>query len=189
MKKISLFSITIFIFALVVNKGYAQISKQQQDSTTVSAQVVQAPNNKTVFNLNLSGFITPLANIQLLINNFPIRAITADQNGNFYFTAVQIQSGLDKFCFDAFDPKKVGESYTCLNISPANADVTLNNIFLPPTMALERSQITYGDQVVVQGYTMPFASVLVHLNTGQIVTAKADKAGYYNIAVKNLKPG
>jgi hypothetical protein len=65
----------------------------------------------------------------------------------------------------------------------------MRDIFLPPTIGLQRSQIAAGGDAVVFGYTMPGAIVTIHLQDGKSFTVTADATGYYEYTLKNLKAG
>ena len=140
------------------------------------------------FFLNLYGFISPFASVVLSSNGSYITGVTADAQGNFSFTQILINKGFSNFCLDAIDFKRVGESYTCFNIAPATASVTMKDIFLPPTLGLSRTTVNVGGSATAFGYTMPGAIVTLHINN-QTLTATADASGYYEFKLDNLKVG
>ena len=186
--KIFLITIVLSIVSIgicIPQNAFAQVTDlNAQGSASVSAQV-----GSHLTYLNISGYISPYASIDLLINNFPIRNVVADENGNFSFTAVQIQTGLSQLCFDAHDFQRIGESYSCISLTPSVSDVTINNIFLPPTSALKSTQINIGQYEEVVGYSMPFATITIHLNNSQTFSAIADKTGFYSYKIGNLIAG
>jgi hypothetical protein len=140
------------------------------------------------FYLNLSGYISPFASVVLTSNGIFMKATTADAQGNFSFSQVLITKGFSQFCLDAIDFKRIGESYTCFSIPPATASVTMQDIFLPPTLGLSRTKINEGGSATAFGYTMPNAKVTLHIN-GELLTVYADAGGYYEFVLKNLKVG
>lgn len=152
------------------------------NSTTVSATVGQ-------YYLNITGYIAPFASIVLLSNDQPLKTTTADLNGYFSFSSVLISKGFSGFCLDAVDVKRLGESYKCFSFAPANKDVSMQNLFLPPTLGLQRGEINQGDQAVMWGYSMPGANVVIHFSNGQTYTVTADSSGYYEIRTTIDKAG
>lgn len=150
-------------------------------STSVSASLGD-------FYLNLSGYIAPFASIVLTSDGVYLRATTADEKGYFFITEVLIKKGFSKFCFDAVDFKRLGESFSCITIPPAKANVTMKDIFLPPTLGLSRSEITAGSSTVAYGYSMPGALVTLHFGN-KIYQVVADSTGYYQIVLKDVKAG
>lgn len=150
-------------------------------STTVSGSVGD-------FYLNVTGYIAPFASIVLTSQGVYLRATTADQFGYFTISQVLIKKGFSSFCFDAVDFRRLGESFSCINIPPANAAVSLKNIFLPPTLGLSRSQIAEGASTVAWGYSMPGALVTLRVND-QTYKTYADSTGYYQVVLQSVKAG
>ena len=165
-------------------------------TANVSAQykLPQGAQNTTVsgrlgdYYLNLSGYIAPFASIVLYSDGIYLRATTADQFGYFTISEVLIKQGFSKFCFDAVDFKRLGESYSCMKISPASGNVTIKDIFLPPTLGLSRTTIAAGSSAIAFGYSMPGALVTLHFG-GKTYTTYADSTGYYQFVVQDVKAG
>ncbi len=162
---------------------YAQMSlPKAKHNTGVSAKVGQ-------YYLNLSGWISPYASVVLTSDGIFLRSTTADSKGNFYITGVLIKAGFSSFCLEAIDFKRLGDSYTCFKLKPAAGDITMKDIFLPPTLGLSRNEIGENEEAIAFGYTMPGAKVKLYLNNGQIIETTADSEGYYEFKLKNLKAG
>lgn len=175
-------SIIIFLF-LVLSlfnpiRAYA-ISKQA--SVGVSGSVGE-------FYLNISGFISPFASVVMTSDGVFIRATVADENGNFSISQVLIKQDFSHFCLDAVDFKRIGESFTCFSFPPANSNITMTDIFLPPTLGLSRSEIAEWADTVAFGYTMPGALVTLNINNKKLNTT-ADANGYYQFNLSKLKAG
>jgi hypothetical protein len=105
------------------------------------------------FLFNISGQISPNASIVLIIDGVTARATVADANGYFSISGVLIKEGFSHFCLDAIDFKRLGESYTCFDIPPAQQSVTMKDIFLPPTLGLSRNVIAEGASVTAYAGT------------------------------------
>lgn len=140
------------------------------------------------FYLSLSGYISPFASIVLTSDGIFIRATVADQYGNFSISQILIKRGFSHFCLDAIDFRRIGESFTCFSIPPAQGSVIIKDIFLPPTLGLSRTEIAEGSEAVAFGYTMPGAIVTLNID-GKKLTTTADKTGYYEFHLKGLKAG
>jgi hypothetical protein len=160
-------------------------------STPVVQAGFQVPAQAQVgkFYLNLSGYISPYASVVLTIDGIFVRATVADAGGNFSISGVLIKEGFSHFCLEAVDFKRLGDSYTCFDIPPAKGDVTMKEIFLPPTLGLSKNVIAEGGETLAFGYTMPGAQVTLYLSNGQKLTTFADETGYYVFHIKNLKAG
>lgn len=177
----ALFVLILFIlfntrsaFAITFPPGHANVN--------VSASVGQ-------FYISLSGFIAPYASVVLTSDGNIIRSTVADSKGNFYLSQILVKQGFDHFCLDAVDVKRLGQSEACFKISPVTGDYTKNNIFLPPTIGLFRTQINAGSNAIIWGYSMPGAVVTVHSSDGQTYTATAGKDGFYQITAYIAKAG
>src|ERR1035437_3125257 len=160
-------------------------------STPVVQAGFQVPAQAQVgkFYLNLSGYISPYASVVLTIDGIFVRATVADAGGNFSISGVLIKEGFSHFCLEAVDFKRLGDSYTCFDIPPAKGDVTMKEIFLPPTLGLSKNVIAEGGETLAYGYTMPGAEVTLYLSNGQKLTTYADSTGYYIFHIKGLKAG
>ncbi|MCL6096363.1 MAG: carboxypeptidase-like regulatory domain-containing protein [Patescibacteria group bacterium] len=172
------------IFILLILNSYFIYLKPAEAGFKVP---VQAQVGK--FYLNLSGYISPYASVVLTIDGVFIRATVADAGGNFSISGVLIKEGFSKFCLEAVDFKRLGDSFTCFAVPPAKGDVTMTKIFLPPTLGLSKNVIAEGGETLAFGYTMPGAEVTLYLSNGQKLTTFADSTGYYIFRIKGLKAG
>lgn len=172
-----------FLFTAGFKPSFAQYRDPQGFfQTRVSASVGQ-------YYLSVSGFASPYASIVLSSSEGMLSSAVADKDGNFYFTKILIKQGLNKICLTTVDFKRIGESEACTNISPANQNIELKNIFLPPTIGLQRKEIRAGSEAVVFGYTMPGATVTIYIDKNQTVQVVADSSGFYTYTIKNVKAG
>jgi hypothetical protein len=138
--------------------------------------------------LSISGYIAPFASIVLYADGAFLRSTVADEKGYFLIPEILVKEGLAKICFDAVDFRRLGESYSCLAIKPITGPTTIDNVFLPPTLGLSRSEIAAGSSSIAWGYSMPYARVTLHFGN-LIYTTTADSTGYYQIELKNVKAG
>jgi len=141
------------------------------------------------YRLNISGFASPFASVILTIDGVFYRSAVADKDGNFSITDVLIKKGFDSFCLLHVDYKRIGESEACLTVPPATGSITKNDIFLPPTIGLQRAEIEAGSDAVVFGYTMPGATVTIHLKDGKSFNVVADQNGYYEYTLTDVPAG
>ena len=176
--------ISFFLFFLFVSLSYAQIRPPYGGG--LGSRVAGTVGE---YYLNITGFSSPFSSISLYIDNVFIRGTVADENGNFSISQVLIKLGLSKFCLRAIDAKQLGQSESCINFPPASGSFEKKNIFLPPTLALSKSQIPEGSSTLAYGYTMPGAEVTLYLSSGEKLTAKADSSGYFEFVLKDLKAG
>jgi hypothetical protein len=183
-----IFGICCLMLAALVTLCVGQASAQESiplqtfGPFRVSAQVGE-------FYLSVAGYISPYSSVVLISDGVFYRAAVADAYGNFSISQVLIRKGFSHFCLQAVDFRRLGSSETCFEVPPANGDVVMKDIFLPPTIGLQRNEISAGSDAVVFGYTMPGASVVIHLNNGESFTVTADTNGYYEYHIKSVKAG
>ena len=174
----------IIFFANIVftNSAIADTYAPPGQTTTVSATVGS-------YYLSLSGYVAPYASVVLVSNDSALKSTVADANGFFSISNVIVNKGFSQFCLDAVDIKRLGESYTCLQIPAIMDNYSKNNIFLPPTLGVQRTEVNVGDSAVAWGYSMPGATVTVHSSDGRVFTATADNTGYYEVHMKMQQAG
>lgn len=165
-------------------------------SSLVSAQTfkfanppVKVSGSVGEFRLNLSGWMSPFASIVLSSNGIFMASTVADRAGNWSFIDILINKGFSTFCLTAIDFYRLGESVTCFTIKPATQNVTMKDIFLPPTLGLSRNEVPAGGKVFAFGYTMPGSKVYLHLSDGRVLETFADGNGYYVFTLDNLAAG
>lgn len=175
------FLLIAFLFQMV-SPVSAIVNPLKSPPVTVTASVGE-------FHLNISGYASPYASVVLTINGVFIRATVADSHGNFVFSDILIKRGLSGFCLTHVDYKRLGDSEACFTFPPADKDITMKEIFLPPTLGLQRTEIVAGGEAVAFGYTMPGARVTLHLSDGRTFQTTADSTGYYEFHIKNMPSG
>ena len=183
-KLIVIFIVLVISVRMIPSTAHSQAPSAGSASlnSTVSARVGE-------YYLNLYGYGSPFASIVLTIDGTVYRSAVSDENGNFSITGVLIRAGFDGFCLQAVDFKRLGESVTCFTVPPAKESVEMRDIFLPPTIGLQRSTIEAGGDAVIFGYTMPGAEVTINADNGQSFTVMADETGYYEYTLENLEAG
>lgn len=133
--------------------------------------------------LSISGFIAPYASVVLTSDSIFLASTVADANGNFSFSDVVVNSGFSGYCFDAIDQRRLGESYTCFGSEPVTSNTSITGIFLPPTLGVQREEIQLGNNAMFWGYSMPFATIILHISDGSDLHVNTDKSGYYQTTV------
>jgi hypothetical protein len=180
---VSIFLLTTYYMLHTTAQAWAApIKVSVPRSVKVSASVGE-------FRLNLSGWMSPYASIVLSSNGIFMGATVADKGGNWSFIDILINHGFSQFCLTAIDFYRLGESTTCFNIKPADSNVTMQDIFLPPTLGLSRNEVAAGGKVLAFGYTMPGAKVYLHLSDGRTLETFADGNGYYVFSLENIPAG
>lgn len=141
------------------------------------------------YSLSLSGWASPFASIIMRSEGVFYRSTTADGDGFWVINDMTIKENFSSFCLEHIDFRNLGSSTACLTVPPAKSDLSKENIFLPPTISLQRVEISAGGSAVVFGYTMPNAKATIYVSTGEVYEAIADGNGYYELTIDNLPAG
>lgn len=182
MKKIlSILAILNLIFLSISSIAFAKQPQPVKKSVDVSARIGE-------FNLNVSGIVAPYASLSLVSGGNVYKSASADGNGSFSFSEILINRGFSEFCIDVIDWKRVGESYTCFSFPPAASNITIKDVFLPPTLGVNHREVPEGSDVLLSGYTMPGSQVTVHVNSEEVLVS-SDISGRYIYKLKSIKRG
>ena len=141
------------------------------------------------YSLSLHGFASPNASITIKSNNILVSTGNADSKGTFSFTGLPINDSAAAFCFESTDSRRLGTSEGCMTIEPTSDDIVLSDIYLPPTVGLERTTITEGSSGLTYGYSMPDASVIIQVEDGGTHQVQSDNSGRYSYTIANLAVG
>lgn len=184
--------ISVFLVALLIGGaswfGYQTSGTLGSSAASIPSPSITVSGQVGSYYLNASGYISPHASVVLIIDGIFYRSTVAGADGRFSFKDVLIKLGLSRICFEAKDFHNLGDSYSCIDIPPAKGNVTKENIFLPPTLALQRSEIAAGGNTLAFGYTMPGAKVTLHVGD-KLYTTIAGGDGYYEIMLENIPAG
>lgn len=175
-------TIISLLSSLSLSPTFAQTIYPGNSGVSVGARIGE-------FYLSISGYASPYASIVMTIDGVLIRSGVANQDGYFTISQILVSRGLDHFCLATVDFKRIGESEACLNIEPVLQTRIIDNIFLPPTIGVLRSQIQQGEEAVIRGYSVPNATVAIKLKDGQQFTVTTDTTGYYEYKILDLLAG
>lgn len=179
----------IVSIGLICLIGLMSQIRQITYAQSASSSATQVKARVGEFYLTISGFISPFASIAMSIDDIVVAATASDQEANFSISNILIKRGFSRFCLLAVDFKQLGESTTCVDVPPANGNVTLKDLFLPPTLGMQRLEVSPGEPARAFGYTMPGATVTLHLSDGRIFMTTANQEGYYEFELKDLLGG
>lgn len=175
----------VFLFiGLSVVQAYAQQKHAPaiKHTVTIGAQIGE-------YTVNLSGFIAPYASVVMTIDTTVVRSTVADANGYFFLSQILVKGDFSHYCLTAVDVRRLGQSKACFTVPPITGNYTRSNIFLPPTLGLYKKTINAGQTAQAWGYSMPGATVTLHLSDGRVLTTTADATGYYEFRPRFENPG
>lgn len=175
------------IILLFVLSGAVQVFGQTPPSPVSRGVKVSAQIG--VFYLSISGITSTGATVSLIAGDVYYKGEVADQAGKFKIPATLINKELSNFCLNVTDAKRMGAATACYDLPSITQNVDMTDVLLPPTISLKEDTIPEGRDAEIQGYTIPGASIVVHLQNDQIFTTAADQNGYYDYKIKGIKMG
>ena len=89
------------------------------------AQKVDLKARVGKYYFSISGYASPFGLVTMKSNSVTIASTIADPKGNFLMEKVSVNEGFSKFCLEAVDIKKIGDTSTCFNIAPVTKDTKL----------------------------------------------------------------
>lgn len=141
----------------------------------------------------ISGFAYPNAHIAASLRSLPFgntykQDITAAADGAFALGFDSFPQGLYLFSVTAEDSSGAVSARKGFQFDFSRGDAPLfkEQVVIPPTLVLERSVVSWGDDILVKGSTVPNSGVLVEV--GDVAyEAKADDSGAYEILINSAR--
>ncbi|MFZ5366529.1 MAG: hypothetical protein ACOZBZ_04610 [Patescibacteria group bacterium] len=112
--------------------------------------------------LELTGWTSPFAQVELTMEQVIKRITTADDQGKFTFR-IALPRTLTPFCLIATDVSNISSHPLCLAPPPPEFDILIKEVVMPPTLSLSKGKIAKGETVPAQGYTTPNSEVVPYL--------------------------
>jgi cysteine-rich repeat protein len=114
----------------------------------------------------LRGKAYPNTDVNILLDGKPTGIAHTDSNADFLYSAVGVTPGTATYSFWAQDSSGVNSLTTSVVFDVVQSALTsVNNIFIPPSLALSSRQISPGDPVTLSGESVPLAKVITNLDT------------------------
>ncbi|MCH7759101.1 hypothetical protein IID20_01970 [Patescibacteria group bacterium] len=131
----------------------------------------------------IKGWAHPDSSVTILQDGRVATTIQANSSANFTATIGNLTPGIWTFSIWAEDTsgrRSITFSFTTSLIG--GITTTISNIFLPPTIELDKETVIQGEQIKILGQTVPESEVSIHINSEDepiIIKVQADEAGAY----------
>jgi len=136
------------------------------------------PSTNVVF----TGRAYPRSTITLLKDAQVAATTIADSNANFQMTLSGLSGGNYIFSVYSEDSKGLRSSLLTFPISVTSGVTTkVGNIFIAPTIAVDKSEVRRGDNIAIFGQSVPSSEITISVNSPQEFFIKriADATGAY----------
>jgi len=112
--------------------------------------------------LELTGWTSPYAQVELSMEQFVKRITTASDQGQFTFR-IALPRTIRPFCLIATDVSNISSYPLCLPPPPQESNILVKEVVMPPTLRIDKGKIAKGETVAAQGYTTPNSEVTPYL--------------------------
>ncbi len=136
------------------------------------------PNTNVVF----TGKAYPRSTVTLLKDAQVAATTIADAGANFQMTISSLSGGNYIFSVYSEDDKGVRSSLFTFPISvTAGVTTKIGNIFIAPSIAVDKSEVRRGDNIAIFGQSAPLSEITVNINSEEefFVKKKSDANGVY----------
>jgi hypothetical protein len=162
----------MFILILAVLTGGFGLYSLNTNPQQVLPKKITAPARSTEISARVGGYIigiisgwtSPFAEVTLTSQGVARKTI-AEEDGFFAFYSVPIPQSPTELCFVAQDVNQLPTYPICLPPPPQNTDLEITDVFLPPTLQLEKGKIVAGGTTKASGMAFPGAEMEVFLFT------------------------
>jgi len=136
-----------------------------------------SPPNPT--QVTVRGTAYPGASVSILKDGATIGVVQADTSANFYFSTTDVAPGVVTFGFWATDSLGLKSIALTTTVTiTANAATTISGEFLPPTISIDKRQVSKGDTLTISGQSAPTVKIETHVHSaGDIMIATTTDAG------------
>jgi hypothetical protein len=142
-----------------------------------------APAATDVF---FKGIAHPNSKISLLKNSQVVATTRADDDAEFQISFSELSGGVHTFGLwgeDARGNHSVTRTFT-VKVTP-HVSTFVNDIFLPPTLFVDKKEVRYGDAITLEGFSAPKSLVTVFLKATKEFsqTIESDELGFWTYDV------
>lgn len=137
-----------------------------------------APVTQVIF----SGRAYPGSSVTLLKDAQIIATVNADTSANFQIGLSSLSGGNYIFSVYSVDKKGLRSSLLTFSISlTAGATTKIDNIFIAPTIAVDKDTVKKGDNIAILGQSVPSADIIISVNSEEefFVRTISDANGVY----------
>lgn len=138
----------------------------------------------------VKGEAYPGSSVNILKDGAAIGIVQADTSGNFYFSTTNLSPGVATFGFWAQDANGLKSVALTTTVTiTANAATTISGELLPPTITIDKRQLSKGDTLTISGQSAPSVTVETHIHSAGdiVITTSTDGSGNWKMFF-NTKP-
>ncbi len=128
----------------------------------------------------LRGKAYPNADVKVLLDGKDLGTTRADSNADFQYTTSAASAGTVSFGFLATDQNGINSLLSTFVFDVIQSAITtVNNIFIPPTIAVSDATVAAGKPVTLSGQSVPGAQIRTRIDTQPALDSNANSAGVW----------
>lgn len=143
---------------------------------------MKVPPNKTTVIVN--GKAYPNSEVRVLIDSTVVGIVKADSKGSFRFETSDVTPGVTTFGLWTDDERGLKSTLLTLTFRVSSESVTtINNVYLSPTIDVDKNQVNIGDDIKIFGKSSPEVNISIHVNSLQerVATTTSNPVGNWDL--------
>jgi hypothetical protein len=132
----------------------------------------------------VNGKAYPNSEVRVLIDSTVVGIVKADSKSDFRFEINTITPGITTFGFWTEDDRGLKSTLLTLTFRVFSESVTtINNVYLSPTIDVDKKRVNKGEQIKIFGKSSPEINIAIHVNSvdEKIATTTSNGLGNWNL--------
>jgi hypothetical protein len=141
------------------------------------------PPDQTLVVINGTAF--PNREVRVLVDGKVIGIVRADSKGDFHFESGDTTPGVSSFSLWTDDERGLKSTLLTLTFRVASKSLTtIENVYLSPTIDVDKNQVNKGDTIKIFGKSSPTVNIAVHVNSleERVATTTSGSLGDWSLA-------
>jgi hypothetical protein len=142
----------------------------------------KTPPTQTLVVINGIGY--PNREVRVLIDGKVAGIVQADSKGDFSFQSGDTTPGVSSFGLWTDDERGLKSTLLTLTFRVASKSITtIENVYLSPTIDVDKNQVNKGDKIKIFGQSSPAVNLAIHVNSAseKVSTTTTGSTGAWSL--------
>jgi hypothetical protein len=114
----------------------------------------------------INGIAFPSRQVRVLVDGTVVGIVQADSKGAFQFLSGDTTAGVSSFGLWTDDVSGLKSTLLTLTFRVASQSITtIQNVYLSPTIDVDKTQVNKGDPIKIFGQSAPLVNISIHINS------------------------
>jgi hypothetical protein len=141
--------------------------------------------------INFIGKTSPLSKVYLLKDGYIVSETISNTIGNFSISLINLPTSVYLFSLYSQTIDGIESSFYSFPIYITfGSNINVSNIFLSPSLAIDKNQVIIGENLLIYGRAIPYSQITISLDSNPEsfyqTTAKHDGSYSYNLDTTSL---